>query len=436
MTDAGTVLEKVIDTTLRQSGVIELSGLTALVRKRVHDVTRTEVLQILMDGEGRRFACSKQGWTVVSDDRATTSDHANSKALRGGVSKQHVVDELCQTLGLGSISLGPGSTEPKRLLVESAAALGVAVRTRATKLVIARQIVEISGLSWLSSFDSTDQPSGGGGTITTDGLKGVLEAAQLLRAKQAVTVVSDAPSDPPTESPVGGKRNPRWVMDEVLLALDLYFGIGLVGPADLQVIALSELLNALPIHETASKYNKFRNPRGVAMKLANFAALDPVFPGKGMTHSSEEDKEAWNRYSSDRRQLRGIASRIRELAAEADISIAVPVDGEEEVAEGRLLFRMHRSRERDPLVAERKRTEVLLRDGILACEGCGFDFAERYGERGEGFIEVHHLLPLSVGGPRTTKLTDLAVLCANCHRMVHRQEPWLGLQNLRALVRG
>jgi len=59
------------------------------------------------------------------------------------------------------------------------------------------------------------------------------------------------------------------------------------------------------------------------------------------------------------------------------------------------------------------------------CQACGFDFASKYGvQLGEGFIEAHHLRPLSSleeGEVATyTVATDFAVLCSNCHRMIHR----------------
>lgn len=62
-------------------------------------------------------------------------------------------------------------------------------------------------------------------------------------------------------------------------------------------------------------------------------------------------------------------------------------------------------------------------DGRLFCEvpGCGFDFEFMYGDLGSGFAEVHHLRPLSeLDQPVSTALPDLAVVCANCHRMIHR----------------
>ena len=60
-----------------------------------------------------------------------------------------------------------------------------------------------------------------------------------------------------------------------------------------------------------------------------------------------------------------------------------------------------------------------------ACQVCGIDFKEAYGPIGEGFIEAHHLRPVSKLEPRKTPMSpkeDFAVLCPNCHRMIHRFE--------------
>ena len=56
------------------------------------------------------------------------------------------------------------------------------------------------------------------------------------------------------------------------------------------------------------------------------------------------------------------------------------------------------------------------------CECCGFDFCEAYGELGKEYIECHHIKPLAEFDKKGEKvgLEDLAALCANCHRMIHR----------------
>ena len=61
-------------------------------------------------------------------------------------------------------------------------------------------------------------------------------------------------------------------------------------------------------------------------------------------------------------------------------------------------------------------------DGRIACEACGMAFGEVYGEVGEGYIEVHHLSPISQteGAHEVDPKADLVPLCANCHAMIHR----------------
>ncbi len=60
--------------------------------------------------------------------------------------------------------------------------------------------------------------------------------------------------------------------------------------------------------------------------------------------------------------------------------------------------------------------------GRIACAACGMAFCDVYGEIGEGYIEVHHLSPISqIEGVHTVDpKMDLVPLCANCHAMIHR----------------
>ena len=96
---------------------------------------------------------------------------------------------------------------------------------------------------------------------------------------------------------------------------------------------------------------------------------------------------------------------------------------------------LHVQRERNSTLVKRKKEERLKSAGKLDCEVCGFDFLENYGERGEGFIECHHIKPLSESDEgNETKINDLALLCANCHRMVHVRKPWLSIEELKSLI--
>jgi hypothetical protein len=71
----------------------------------------------------------------------------------------------------------------------------------------------------------------------------------------------------------------------------------------------------------------------------------------------------------------------------------------------------------------------------LVCQACGFSFERRYGELGKAFIEVHHTTQFASdhGRRKVDPLVDLVPVCSNCHRMLHRHTPPLGLRALRKI---
>lgn len=71
-----------------------------------------------------------------------------------------------------------------------------------------------------------------------------------------------------------------------------------------------------------------------------------------------------------------------------------------------------------------------------SCSICGFDFGDVYDQIGEGFIEVHHINPVSamVPGATVDPATDLIPVCSNCHSMLHRIMPPYNPDQLRAFL--
>ena len=103
--------------------------------------------------------------------------------------------------------------------------------------------------------------------------------------------------------------------------------------------------------------------------------------------------------------------------------------------EGEVVVRSHRQRERSRLLVQMaKRLFRAQHGGRLFCEVCGFDFGRTYGV--PDFIEVHHRIPLRDLKPQTkTKPSDLVMVCANCHRMLHTSNPWPTLDELRVRLK-
>jgi 5-methylcytosine-specific restriction protein A len=224
-------------------------------------------------------------------------------------------------------------------------------------------------------------------------------------------------------------RNPNWHRDELILALDLYFDkdLGSIDRSNPQIIALSELLNKLPVIDHRPDPQTFRNPNGVALKLSNFKAIDPNYNGKGMERGGKLDKEVFEEFSSDISRLHQIANEIRKVSDNPEISHEISkiendeISETDSVKEGQVLYKLHKVRERDKKIIEAKKKKVLKEKGKLTCEACDFDFEKTYGKIGKGYIECHHLIPLAnFEVNKETRLEDLALLCSNCHKMIHK----------------
>ncbi len=118
-------------------------------------------------------------------------------------------------------------------------------------------------------------------------------------------------------------------------------------------------------------------------------------------------------------------------------SAIAPQDDESAFPEGRAQYRQHRSLERDAGIVRKAKAKRLQETGRLQCEVCFIDFKEVYGPLGEGFIEAHHTVPVAtLRGNIRTKLVDIALVCSNCHRMLHRGQSLPSIRQLRRIVRG
>lgn len=101
--------------------------------------------------------------------------------------------------------------------------------------------------------------------------------------------------------------------------------------------------------------------------------------------------------------------------------------------EGKRVEKIHRYLERNSQVV-RDAKKQHAKNGRLPCQACGLDFEETYGSIGQKFIEAHHKVPLSelaANEIRQTTVEDFDLVCSNCHRMMHRSNPCLGIDEIR-----
>lgn len=173
-------------------------------------------------------------------------------------------------------------------------------------------------------------------------------------------------------------------------------------------------------------------------------AIEPLLPVAAFQVGGDLPAVHWNTQSSGISIPDAVAERMEALwlrHVEGLRGAAMPILGENgftddvEFPEGRVLYRLHRCRERSSRLTEEAKATALRRDGRLACQACGFDFLATYGEIGRHFIECHHTIPISeLTAGMKTKVTDLALVCSNCHSMLHRRRPWLSVRELRRML--
>jgi len=171
-----------------------------------------------------------------------------------------------------------------------------------------------------------------------------------------------------------------------------------------KLIAKADPIYSIP---NTGDFNFFKPNRGLTNPIINLESRS------GLTEI-EIKEELWGMFSDF--FCKGI--EIEEFKPNNPIGIF----GEKE---GDKIIRNHIQQEvtnrNSGMVQQAKKQAIIKGNGRIRCECCDFDFVEFYGEIGHGFIECHHKIPLSKG-ERITEIEDLALVCSNCHRMLHRKK--------------
>lgn len=233
-----------------------------------------------------------------------------------------------------------------------------------------------------------------------------------------------------------GHGNPHWTRDETILALDLYFKCNGKVPSksDARVLELSRFLRSLPHQSSDTSNDTFRNPDGVVFKLQN---LQQVATGKGFANVSKTDRAVWAELGERRNEVDQLAELIRQSVSVGESSENGMDWDEEEFFEGRLLTALHKKKERHrniraKLLASRRKR------GALTCDMCRCETSSTKVKFEDAAFEAHHMLPMSMAMERKTQLKDMALLCANCHRLLHRaialNGQWLTIDEARRMI--
>lgn len=173
--------------------------------------------------------------------------------------------------------------------------------------------------------------------------------------------------------------------------------------------------------------------------------LDPVARQIRFASPKPSDRLAITKKGVDQQQVR----RLRTLTPETvdlfeqlwrDASGSA-VEGSGDAGEERIPAREYLEGGAVRLLVNRYERDAQARTACIAhhgctCQICGMDFGSVYGDLGEGFIHVHHLVPLSSRGKRyqVKPDTELLPVCPNCHAMLHTGDPPPTVDQLRRIV--
>jgi 5-methylcytosine-specific restriction protein A len=187
-----------------------------------------------------------------------------------------------------------------------------------------------------------------------------------------------------------------------------------------KIIAKTNREDIIPVSSTLWERLNFSGiTQGNACKIANISNIGNI---------DEFQFDIWKRFtqhfiSSEQQSATITSAIISELQiTNPDIS----------VTEGELRLVAHLVKERNQKIVKEKKQQA-HQSNTLHCEVCTFSFSEKYQSN---FIECHHLSPIGQSGVRETKLEDLALVCANCHRMLHTKfnGQFLTLQQLQTRI--
>lgn len=156
---------------------------------------------------------------------------------------------------------------------------------------------------------------------------------------------------------------------------------------------------------------------------------EPIFDLDSLQSSYPDFK--WTPQAGGVRIPEVIADGLRD-ALIGFIPVPNDPDGQVIINEGSIRYFTSKSYDRSTLARQ-----LCIEAHGYACSICGFDFEGKYGDIGRQYIEVHHLKPLHEANEshQINPVNDLRPVCANCHRMLHKNKSVLAIEELKMMLR-
>lgn len=179
-----------------------------------------------------------------------------------------------------------------------------------------------------------------------------------------------------------------------------------------------------------SEWNKWTDKKSEPPKARKYKDIEAYF-ANGVGQACPEIIVA----SDSKKAEKSIKQDSEGILEEDDVK-AIKELPRREYQEGhkKLVSHVRLEKTRNPTLIKDAKRIFKAKNGKLFCEICKFNFESHYGKRGKDFIEAHHRTPISeLKNVVTLYVEDLAMVCSNCHRMLHRR-PWITVDALGELL--
>lgn len=186
-----------------------------------------------------------------------------------------------------------------------------------------------------------------------------------------------------------------------------------------KIIAKTGLNTAIPVQSTL-----LGKMRLSGVTQGNVCRLDNI---KNVNEIENIKLDLWEKFTpyflpEENSSLTTVSTFLNEIEDSSGLS----------VIEGSLKLVKHYIRERNRKIVNEKKNKAIEKD-LLYCEVCNFSFKNIFDKN---FIECHHIYPIASNGSKETTLDDLALVCANCHRMLHLkfEDKFLSIADLKKMI--
>lgn len=211
---------------------------------------------------------------------------------------------------------------------------------------------------------------------------------------------------------INGRRNYDVMLTHLVMPIDnierTYARTGFEYGRKVLLVAKSHPINAIP---NGRKFDFFLPNRGATNPFSNLVSRE------GLTYDQIQLR-VWNLFEGHFNPYLNNSLESPNVSLPALVPQGVE-EGDKKVVDH---INAEISQRNSGIVKLAKALAYQKGLGRILCECCDFDFIATYGSHGDGFIECHHRIPISTGGKRITETKDLAMVCSNCHRMLHRKK--------------